>query len=339
MVFMKIDFGAVSCLFLLLLSFGHVTAQIPSPDWDAILAKGDVRALVEAVRRLSPADEIPAALIEKLRAQPEMIQALLNHLRDKPPAAVAAPSQPEAPRVTGEVDTRPATVPVERGSLFDRLYEGLETANMLPDGKAVNYARQIEARAFLTRYLMDQSPDPVEDVERKNASPWIKDLAERSGKARKTGMPSLVFNPARGVGFSGSALDNGVKAYMSLFMVRALPEEGQTYDPRDYFILAHEKFPMKFITEKNDFEMSLIGRPEATVIRLKKELDERGEVRLYPGHWGVRVMHTDGRDRLRSNVIDYFTVEPGKTYIMDIRWEKAPVGGRQLGFALREDSN
>ena len=72
------------------------------------------------------------------------------------------------------------------------------------------------------------------------------------------------------------------------------------------------------------------------MVRLGKELQERGSIDIYPGTWGIRIRHTDGYDRLRSDVTDYIQIQPGQSYILNIAWEKAPFGGKQLAFTLRE---
>ena len=294
---------------------------VSEPDWAKLIKKGDPNQLVAAIREKGPDYRVDSELFQRLCNHPALIQAVLDYLQDGYEQELQGISEADPSQT---VTIRPPSRAVAEKPLPDKDLVSRKVRELLDEllvsqklqGSAGSL-KNMQTREFLTRIIMDLGQEA--DLSGYPQAPsWVREMSERAGKAKSKGFSKLKFSVDK-VSFSGLERENGVRVYIGLFMVSHRPQDTGFFNLEDAFLLSHEAFPVKYIAEDGSFQLSPIGKPSRTVLRLGKILNRMKSLDLFPGIWGFRVRHTTGNGDLRSEQTHYFQVDAGHEYQLVIR--------------------
>jgi len=304
-------------------------------EWDLLARKGDVKALKAALKERGPGIKVDAALIGKFCDKPEMVQALLDFVYGEADAVASVAERPPS----GDQAT-PANLTVGQmagnndDNAVQRLYKKLADLENSGDDPLIR-KRRIEAQNILTGFVMDPSSRFSQKVS--GLPPWVSEMIGRAEQGRKLGYPKISFNADRKVTFTASDQEKGVKAYMSIFMVRKLPDDKEVYQLSNELLSSVEAHPLTYNADEDDFQLAPFGKHYSSVVSFKNIFKDMEPLTLYPGQWAIRVKHTTGYNKLRSDKTFYFFVEAGKNYVLDVTWERKN-GSKMLHFEPREEN-
>ena len=131
------------------------------------------------------------------------------------------------------------------------------------------------------------------------------------------------------------SMKGGIMVFMGLYLLTGPTKEQEPVQLTEALVAASDSFPLVYQPKTESFELHQLESTDITRMRLTKALNPLAPLTLLPGHWGVELKATNGMDRLKSHERYYFTVEPGKHYVLNIKWETQK-GVKQMAFELEE---
>ncbi len=326
----------------IMLAIAAISLPGLSQDWDALIQDNDVHAFKAALKKQDSRFKIDASFMARICDRPEMVQAVLDHLygqSDHQTAASVAPSpnapgKPAPPPAHAGNDGNRSHVPFSGGNdnnAVQRLYKKL--ADLEGQNDPAGVKKRLEARSILTGFIMDKASQFTAQVP--GLPEWVSEMIQSADKARRKGYPQITLTADKRVSFTASDQEKGVKAYMSLYMVKQSPDGETPFELRDELLTSLDSWPLAYDQETDDFELAVLGKHYSTIVNFRKIFNDVEPITLYPGQWALRIKHTNGYNQLRSDQTAYFTVEPGKNYELELSWEKKK-GSRMLQIEPRE---
>ena len=305
------------------------------------IAGADPNALITALNEKGDHYQVTPEQLQQMCDKPDMLAAAVawiygHRTLTQPLTPVGKPKPETSPIVETRsepvvaakpartnVSSEPARAP-GRSLQGDRIMVALDSLYRaeLQEGNSKLESRY-EALGRLLETIFDHenlmsSDQYIKNYGNERLPEWVAALMDKAHANGPKALPQLHFDIDKKLTFNLTARDLGVKVYVSLFMLHNTPDDVEHFELRKELITPHEKYALTYNAEKDDFELTMIGKPGRNMLRLNKEIgnDVAG---LYPGKWGFRLRFTTGRNQLRSDQVHYFEVEAGKAYNLELK--------------------